>query len=190
MEEVRRAINALTLDAEAGRFPPKLGDMARVLEGTTTDRSMIAWGKVLEAMSSVGAYQDVLFDDAAIHAAVLDAGGWPKLCRTEQRELGYVQTAFCKAHKAYTGRGTFDYPRLLSGEGGPDQRQRYKARGLPPPVPVMVGDPALCRLVYEGGGAAGKTAITFNGLQALAAIALPKRESDQDVSFRMIGNAK
>ena len=177
MEQVTKAFDSLTADPEAGKFLPKIGDLTRVLEGTHTDRSMIAWGKVFEAMSAVGAYQDVVFDDAAIHASVQDAGGWPKVCRSETNELGYVQTAFCKSHRAYVGRGTFDYPRMLSGDGGPDQAQRYAAKGLPPPLPVFVGDPTECAKVLAGGNAAGKTRITFTPGAALAhaAIGIPHR---------------
>lgn len=187
LEQVTKAVNVLTADPEAGRFPPKIGDITRVLEGTHTDRSMIAWGKVLEAMSSIGAYSDVIFDDPAIHASVLDMGNWPKLCRTPTAELGYVQTAFCKAHRAYTGRGTFDYPRLLSGERDPDSA--YEAKGLPAPKPALVGDPRGCSAVYERGGATGKTAITFKSLGALAAL-LPPRPSDQDDRFLQVENGQ
>ena len=187
MEQVTKAFDSLTADPEAGKFLPKIGDITRVLEGTHTDRSMIAWGKVLEAISAVGAYQDVIFDDAAIHAAVQDAGGWPKVCRGEINELGYLQTSFCKAHKAYTGRGKFDYPRLLSGDRNSDDN--WTARGLPPPTPVLIGDPILCKAVYEGGGATGKTAIAFKGGLALAALVAPRGEAGQDVPFRQIGRA-
>lgn len=187
MEQVRYAIDALTMDADAGKFPPKIGDMTRVLEGTHTDRSMIAWGKTLVAMRSVGAYTDVIFDDPATHAAIDDAGGWPKLCRTPMDELGYVQAAFCKAHKAYVGRGQFEYPRVLGGERSPDGE--WEAKGLPPPQPALIGDPKLCALVYEGGGAAGKTKVSFQSLGALAALALPNRATAQDAHYRQIGSA-
>lgn len=167
-EQVATAIDALTADPEAGKFPPKIGDITRVLEGTHTDRSMLAWGKVLESMRSIGAYQDVVFDDPAIHAAVEDMGGWSKLCRSELSELGYVQTAFCKAHKAYVGRGTFEYPRKLLGDrGGSGSDHDYAKRGLPPPTPVLIGDTAKCKRVYDAGGTSGKVAMTFKNVAAL-----------------------
>ena len=111
-EQVEKAVDQLTHDAEAGKFPPKIGDITRVLEGTHTDRAAIAWGKTLQAMSSVGAYSDVVFDDPAIHACVEDLGGWPKLCRSEQRELGHIQHRFCTSYRAYVGREVFDYPQI------------------------------------------------------------------------------
>lgn len=159
-EQIVRAVDALTHDAEAGKFPPKIGDLTRELEGTRTDRALLAWGKTLKAMSSVGAYQDVVFDDAAIHAAVEDVGGWPKLCRTTFDDLSYLQHRFCEAHRAYTKRGTFEFPRRLAGARDPDET--FVKHGLPPPRPVMVGDIEACRRVYELGGATGKSLITFN----------------------------
>jgi len=160
-DQIAQAIDRLTYDAEAGKFPPKIGDLTRILEGTATDRAALAWGKVHEAMGAVGAYQDVAFDDPAIHAVIEDLGGWPKLCRTDLKELGFVQHRFTEAHRAYTGRGTFAYPRRLMGDRTPDSE--YQKKGLPPPLPVLVGDPVAAQKVFERGSAAGKTAITFNG---------------------------
>lgn len=160
MDQVRLAVDQLTYDAEAGKFPPKIGDLTRVLEGTHTDRAVIAWGKVHGAMSAVGAYSDVVFDDPAIHAAIEDLGGWVKVCRGETAELSYLQHRFCQAHKAYTGRGTFDYQRRLVGDRSPDLD--YERKGLPLPCAAIVGDRALAKKVYDGGSAAAKTRITFS----------------------------
>jgi hypothetical protein len=159
LEQVQSAVDSLTRDAEAGKFPPKLGDLTRMLDGTHTDRAQLAWGKALEAMASVGAYTDVVFDDPAIHACIEDLGGWPKVCRTETKELGYLQHRFCESHRAYTGRGKFDYPRRLTGDRSPDHE--YEKKGLQLPKPALIGNPERARAVYEGGNAAGKTAITF-----------------------------
>lgn len=161
MEQVRRAVDQLTYDAEAGKFPPKIGDLTRVLEGTHTDRAVLAWGKVLGAMSAVGAYSDVVFDDPAIHAAIEDLGGWVKICRGEMSELSYLEHRFCQAHKAYVGRGVFEYQRRLVGDRSPDSD--YLKKGLPLPRPAIVGDPAAARAVFEGGSVAAKTRITFSG---------------------------
>jgi hypothetical protein len=160
IEQVTQAIDRLTHDAEAGKYPPKIGDLTRTLEGTHTDRAAIAWGKVHEAMGSVGAYTDVVFDDPAIHAVIEDLGGWPKVCRSEAKELGYLQHRFCEAHRAYVGRGTFAYPRRLLGDRSPDSE--WEKHGLALPRPALVGDPEKARAVYEAGNVAGKTSITFS----------------------------
>lgn len=165
-EQVSKALSAHIGDAERGQFAPKVSDIVRILSGTHTDRALLAWGKVLMATSAVGAYRDVVFDDAAIHAAVMDCGGWVKLCRTSLDELSFLQHRFCGAHKAYTGRGEFDYPRQLGGDRSPDSE--FARRGLPPPTPAVVGNVERARLVfYSGGNTVAQ--ITFKPLQALVA---------------------
>lgn len=164
-QQVSKALNAHALDPERGQFAPKPADLVRVLAGTTTDRAAIAWGKTFEAMGSVGAYTDVVFDDPAIHAVVEDLGGWPKLCRTDLKELGYLQHRFAESYRAYVGRGQFEYPRRLGGDRSPDSE--YLKVGLKLPRPATVGDLEGCRRVYRGGGSAGKVAIGFASLESL-----------------------
>ncbi|MGH8759725.1 MAG: DUF6475 domain-containing protein [Burkholderiales bacterium] len=171
LEQVKKAMTAHATDAERGMFAPKVADIVRVLSGTHTDRALLAWGKTLEAMSSVGAYTDVVFDDPAIHATIEDLGGWTKICRLETKELSYLQHRFCESHKAYTGRGVFEYQRCLRGDRSPDHE--YEKKGLPLPKPALVGDVQQALLVYRGGNLAGKTAITFGA--ATAALKLLER---------------
>ena len=177
LEQIQAAMQRHATDAEHGQFAPKVADVVRILSGTATDRAALAWGKALDAMSSVGAYTDVVFDDPAIHAAIEDLGGWPKVCRTELKELGYLQHRFCESHRAYTGRGTFDYPRRLTGDRSPDSE--YTKAGLPPPRPALVGNAERAKQVYRAGNLAGKTAISFHAMDAIEAVpsgALPVPE--------------
>jgi hypothetical protein len=171
MEQVRRAFTLHAKDPEAGKFCPKPADLVKALAGTSTDRAALAWGKVHEAMGAVGAYQDVVFDDPAIHAVVEDLGGWPKLCRTDTKELGYVQHRFTESHRAYTGKGAFEYPRRLMGDRSPDSE--YERKGLPLPAPVLVGNQVQAQLVFERGSASGKTAITFSAASAVKRLSGP-----------------
>lgn len=175
-EQVAKAMTAHATDAERGQFAPKVADIVRILSGTSTDRAALAWGKCLDAMQRVGAYSDVVFDDPAVHAVIEDLGGWPKLCRTDMKDLGYVQHRFQESHRAYTGRGGFDYPRRLGGDRSPDSE--YERRGIPLPRPALIGDAERAKAVYRAGNLAGKTAITFSSLQALgnqAAAAIENR---------------
>lgn len=165
MGQVSKALTAHATDAERGVYAPKVADVVRALSGTVTDRAALAWGKVLGAMSAVGAYSDVVFDDPAIHAAIEDCGGWLKMCRSQTEELSYLQHRFCQSHKAYTGRGTFEYQRRLIGDRSPDHE--FEKRGIPLPRPAVVGDVSLARQVYRGGNIGGKTAITFQPIEAL-----------------------
>jgi hypothetical protein len=162
MEQVRKAMTAHATDPDRGQFAPKVADIVRILGGTTTDRAQLAWGKAYEAAKTVGAYSDVVFDDPAIHAAIDDMGGWVKFCRSETKDLSYLQHRFCECHKAYVGRGQFEYPRVLGGDRSSDDA--YAKRGLKPPKPTVIGDIDRARLVYRGGAVGAKTAITFNGI--------------------------
>lgn len=163
-QQVQKAMQRHATDPEHGQFAPKVADLVRILAGTTTDRASLAWGKVLEAMSAVGAYTDVVFDDPAIHAAAEDMGGWPKMCRTETKELGHLQHRFMQSYRAYTKRGQFDFPKRLGGDRSPDSE--YEKAGLKLPRPALIGNPERAKQVYQQGGN-GKTAITFQSIQSL-----------------------
>lgn len=170
-QQVSKAMTAHAMDAEHGQFAPKPADLVRKLAGTATDRAMLAWGKAIDAASSVGAYQDVRFDDPAIHAVIEDLGGWPKFCRTETKDLSYLQHRFTESYKAYANRGEFDFPPMLGGDRSPDEM--FQRRGLRPPEPVVIGDVAMAAEVARLGKAGGKTAITF--ARPIAAIENGKR---------------
>ena len=163
-QQVQKAMQRHATDPEHGQFAPKVADLVRILAGTTTARASLAWGKVLEAMSAVGAYTDVVFDDPAIHAAAEDMGGWPKMCRTETKELGHLQHRFMQSYRAYTERGQFDFPKRLGGDRSPDSE--YEKAGLKLPRPALIGNPERAKQVYQQGGN-GKTAITFQSIQSL-----------------------
>lgn len=167
-DQVKKAFEKHAKDPEQGRFAPKVADLIKIIAGTSTDRAAIAWGKVHDAMSRVGAYTDVIFDDPAIHASIEDMGGWPKMCRTNLEELSYLQKRFTDAHKAYTNRGTFDYPRRLGGDRSEDSE--YERVGMKPPKPALIGNQEVCREVFRLGGAGGKTAITMSNLPQLEAL--------------------
>jgi len=149
LEQVSKALTAHATDPDRGQFAPKVADIVRILGGTSTDRAALAWGKVYEAMGSVGAYTDVVFDDAAIHAAVADMGGWQKMCRSSMDELSYLQHRFCESYRAYSGRGEFDYPKVLTGDRSPDEL--YLKRGMKPPKPRVIGNVETARIVYSKG---------------------------------------
>ena len=134
-EQVSAAMNQHATDPDKGQFAPKVADMVRILAGTKTDRSLMAWGRVNDAMAEVGAYQDVDFGDAATHAAIIDLGGWPKICRSELKDLSYLQHRFCESYRAYQSQGVVDIPALI-GDRSPDTM--FAKRGLPVPYPVRI----------------------------------------------------
>lgn len=177
---VQRALSRHAMDPERGMFPPKPADIVRQVQGTPTDRASRAWSRLIEAASRVGAYTDVAFDDPTIHAVVEDMGGWPTVCRTEAANLSYQQHRFTEAYRGYVNRGDLDrYPPRLIGDRSPDET--YTSRGLPPPKPVLIGDPEKARQVMRG-GTAGARQITSAVAIAEEAIARIERTSREDVA--------
>lgn len=146
LEQVRKALSSHATDPDVGRFTPKPSDIVRVLGGTHSDRSLTAWNKVHQAMSAVGAYQSVIFDDSAIHTAVEDIGGWTAICRSEVDELPHLQRRFCASYLSAV-RGERQHPPRLVGDF-----ERLSMRGPhDPPKPVLIGDPEKCMAVMNGG---------------------------------------
>lgn len=151
LDSVSRALHAHIADPERGQFAPKLADVVRHLAGTASDRAAVAWGKVYDAMKSVGAWQDVAFDDPVIHAAINDMGGWPRVARVDNNELPHTQYRFLETYKSLADRGVAGYPRVLAGAR--DSDEEYERKGLPLPAPVLVGDAVQAALVVKNGGA-------------------------------------
>lgn len=164
LEQVSKAFSAHLMDAEHGRFMPKPADLVRVLQGTRTDRSLMAWAKVFDAIQRVGGYTSVCFDDGLIHAAIEDMGGWVTLCRSDADELPFMQKRFCDTFKAYTTRGgDVAYPAQLRGAAAIDNATRGYAIGRP----TLIGDPERAQQVLAAGSDVPKTRITAPALAAL-----------------------
>jgi len=154
--QVRRALTAHAMDPDRGRFAPMPADLVRVLRGTAVDRSLVAWGKVLDAAQRVGAYASVVFDDGAIHAAISDMGGWPQVCRSPSDELPHLQRRFCELHRAYSLRPDMAFPGRLIG----DSEAANRHAGKPVAPAMLIGDVAKAQRVEQLGTAGSKTAIT------------------------------
>jgi hypothetical protein len=159
LEQVSKALTAHAMDPERGHFAPKPADIVRQLQGTQTDRSLLAWGKLLEAMQRVGAYTSVAFDDAAIHAAVEDLGGWQKICREPLNDLPHLQRRFCEAHRVHSRNPHLVYPPRLIGQHEGENR----TKGKPVAQPVLIGDPRAAQRVMAGGSNAPRVPMAALG---------------------------
>lgn len=154
VEQVTKALSAHLMDAERGQFMPKPADIVKQLAGTNTDRALLAWGKVFDAMQSVGAYRSVVFDDGVIHAVIEDIGGWPKMCRYPNDEIQFLQKRFCDSYRAYAGRQDIAYPAQLTGE---HDQQNAKMGHVSINGPMLIGDQQKALAVKNAGVAGPKT---------------------------------
>lgn len=161
--QVATALTQHIADPDCGHVPPMPADVVRRLQGTYADRSLLAWGKVLGAMQRVGAYSSVAFDDAAIHAAIDDLGGWPQMCREPLDVLAQTQRRFCQAYQVHARADMLVYPALLLGES--DGENRVKGRAMAPPV--LIGDSARAQHVMDAGAHAVRIPMTVHRPAAL-----------------------
>ena len=84
-----------------------------------------ARNKILKAISSVGTYTTVAFDDPIIHLIIRDFGGWIKLGMKDMEELeNLLKWEFPKLYKAYAGRKNNDIPLMLEGRSD-DKTVKY-----------------------------------------------------------------
>ena len=159
-ETISLAFSNHLSDPERGQWMPKPADLVRQLDGTQSDRSRRAWGKVLDASQRVGAYQSIAFDEAAIHAAIEDVGGWIAVCRTELDELPHLERRFCAAYRAYIAPGklTSWSPKLLGQHDIDNNLKGYENQGA-----VLIGNAEKAREVLRLGSVGTRTQVTRIG---------------------------
>lgn len=177
LDSIRLAIGVHMRDPEDGKFEPRISNIVKIIEGSKSDRAVLAWSLAQEAAASVGAYQDVIFDDPVIHAAIEDIGGWPIFCRLSEKDLSYHQHRFSvsyRAHAASQAVSGLTYPALLSGDRQADDWRQ--SRGLAPVMPTLIGNRQACAQVYAGGSSTGRLQISSNtSASQLLQLALPTR---------------
>lgn len=84
---------------------PKVAEIREFLGGgKSEDKAVLALDKLERAMSSVGKYRSVVFDDPLIMAVVSSMGGWPKLCSMEADEWKWSRKDFEKIYRAYSAQ--------------------------------------------------------------------------------------
>lgn len=148
IQAVEEAFAKHTQSPDNGQFMPKPADIIRMLAGTSTDASMVAWAKVDKAIRTVGTYASVVFDDPLIHRVVHDMGGWIGLGQKDNEEWPFIANEFRTRYQGYRSRGeTPDYlPTLIGLTDAHNIKQGFR-----PTTPVMIGDPAKAQNVLDSG---------------------------------------
>ena len=93
MDAVRAAMTRHATDPDHGHFAPKPADVIRQLRGSTADAALMAWQDVLSQVRSLGSYGTPALTDAQ-REAVHGVGGWGAICRSDERELSFLQKRF------------------------------------------------------------------------------------------------
>lgn len=149
IEDIRRALTAHFNDADNGRFTPKPADIVRHIDGDPQSRSLSAWTKVINAISSCGSWRTVVFDDPIIHCVIDDMGGWIELCGISDQEEPFKRNEFAKRYSGYLSRPPESYPSRLIGMAEAHNAGRFDAFLEPP---ALVGDHRKALDVMNSGG--------------------------------------
>lgn len=148
LEAVRRALWAHARNPDTGQFMPKIADVAKVMQGRTSDQAAVAWSKVDQAVRRVGTYQCVVFDDPVIHRVIADMGGWTLIGAKDDKEWPFVAKEFENRYRGYRMRDeTPEYPPVLIGMANAHNSQQ----GFRQNPPILVGDERKANQVRLGG---------------------------------------
>lgn len=148
LHAVRDALNRHCVNPDNGQFLPKPADVVKLIAGGTQDAALVAWAKVTQAISTVGRYRSVVFDDPLIHAVLNDMGGWIPLGDVSKEEMPFKGREFENRYRGYKLRGAMPtYPPKLLGITDRDNA----SRGFEQSTPLLIGDEKKATLVLNGG---------------------------------------
>lgn len=147
LSAVKKAFTNHLRDPDNGKWMPQPSDIIRQIDGGVGDQAELAWAKAFKAVSLVGAYSDVVFDDSVIHAVIDAMGGWVKFCAGEYKDFDFKRLEFVKAYRAIKNRGSAEYTGVLQGISNAQNRMH----GFRPQAPQLVGDEVKALAVMRGG---------------------------------------
>lgn len=146
----KRGIVAAMRSYKFAGFPPigVILENAGQAGATTDDKALIAWDKAMSAVRHHGPYHSVLWDDAAIPAAIDSvSGGWLQFCDIESHELhNFVRQRFLAAYKSAAACGlggeavSHGIIARDAGRLGGQVPEPLRIGQVPPPVVGFHGD--------------------------------------------------
>lgn len=167
-EAVCGAFGRHVADPDRGMWMPKPADVMALIHGKSSESSELAWGKLIKGMGRAGKNNDVVFDDALIHATVEDMGGWIKVCSVDgDKEVAFMRLHFLRCYQAYRQRGELpEYPRVLTGMSNLSNA----ANGFRLARPLAIGDVEKVRIVFEGGGNGSSIRVVALSIAVMAGV--------------------
>lgn len=101
---------------------PSPAEIIKYTRGTRDNdlevKTVEAKNKLKQAISSIGTYKSVAFDDPVIHLVIQSVGGWQKLGKMDFKEYtDWLKWEFPKIYKAYATRKNGEIPLEFQGRG-------------------------------------------------------------------------
>jgi len=107
LDDVKRALIKHARDPDAGQYQPKPADIIRHIEGGKADRKVMAEAAWHTVISNVNRYNSAVFDDPAIHYAIMIGfGSWLNVCDFDKDKFDCQQMyrSFINAYVSYNGQ--------------------------------------------------------------------------------------
>ena len=107
IEQVKNAAFGIVATRKYTSMPTVADFIEHTNGGSVDDKAQVEAGKVWNAISSVGCYDNVCFDDPVTQAVIKQSfGGWQKICQetmTDQQK--WFIKEFCTAYGAFSRQG-------------------------------------------------------------------------------------
>jgi len=103
-----------------------------------SERAVLAWTRVLRAVSTCGPYKAIDFEDRAINAVIRNMGGWPTFCALFDHgpeDEKWTRKDFIKTYESIAGRNVGDEEGKSLGGMSTGQILRGE---LVAPIPVAI----------------------------------------------------
>ena len=113
---IEEAQSAIGQASSMFKWFPKPVELIALVRGSTSQRSEIAWSKVVAAMDQAGCSSAVEFDDPAISHAIKNLGGWIGLCNRPKSNDNWTRKEFVAAYQNFDGVAL--RPARLRGHSG------------------------------------------------------------------------
>lgn len=143
---ISAALSQHARNPDTGMFIPLPADVVKLIEGGSEDVGLIAWGKVDRAVRSIGPWRTVIFDDPLIHYAIVQLGGWQKVCAFTDEDWKFQRQPFVTLYKGARQR-QIEFPAKLLGIAEATNGEKHRE------APYLIGDEAKCRHVLATGAA-------------------------------------
>jgi Domain of unknown function (DUF6475) len=136
IELVERACREAIRTSE---FMPKPAALIKLIETAPADQALLAWGRVKGALSAVGQYQSVDFNDSILHRVIVHFGGWAAFADqiyTADGKESFLQRDFCKLYEVMA---RVDGPAPLHLPGMHEQSNQRLGANAPTVSVCMIG---------------------------------------------------
>lgn len=134
LDQFNQAVLKHVESDERGSFFPKINELIKQITGdkkqnqlAVDDRAEIAWAEIMEKLSRVGTYKNLVLDDNRALQSLKAVGGWVMLGTKTYGELEWIKKSFIREYQAFE---RFESLASLPGIGFNDDKKQKACEQL------------------------------------------------------------